>query len=218
MSAFITNLLLWAVPVILAITLHEVAHGYVARLFGDPTAYEAGRISLNPLRHVDKVGTLLVPGTILLINSVTGTDLPPFGWAKPVPVNFQRLRRPKADMLWVAAAGPAVNFVQAIVWVFIGRFLLEAGWSDQSAWFDLTQHGVVINLSLMLINLLPVPPLDGGRILVSLLPMRPAMLVARIEPYGFAILVLLLYFHVLDGVLWALLVLLRQFLHILSGA
>jgi len=218
MENIFVSLALWAVPVIFAITLHEVAHGFVARLFGDPTAYEAGRISLNPLRHIDKVGTLLVPGAIVLINALTGAEFPPFGWAKPVPVNFSRLRNPKADMLWVAAAGPASNFLQAFVWALLGRLMLEAGVGGESNWLVLSQYGVLCNLVMMLINLVPVPPLDGGRILVSLLPLGPARALSRLEPYGFIILIVLLNVHVLDQVLWALLPPLLQFLHLLTGA
>jgi len=218
MEEILISLALWAVPVVLAITLHEAAHGYVAKLFGDPTAHEAGRITLNPLRHVDKVGTLLVPGAIVLTNALTGANLPPFGWAKPVPVNFNRLRHPKADMLWVAAAGPASNFLQALAWAVVGRLMLESGVSGDSAWQVLAQYGILCNLVMMLVNLTPVPPLDGGRILVSLLPIRQAVMLSRLEPYGFVILIALLYFNILDRVLWAVLPPLRQFLHFLTGA
>lgn len=211
------SLALWAVPVILAITLHEAAHGYVARLFGDPTAYEAGRITLNPLRHIDKVGTLLVPGAIVLLNALLNTNFPPFGWAKPVPVNFNRLRHPKADMLWVAAAGPGVNLLQSILWAFAGSFLAANGHGETSPWWVLSQYGMLCNLVLMLVNLVPIPPLDGGRIVVSLLPIRQAIAFSRLEPYGFVILIALLYFNILDKVLMGLLPPLFQFLHLLTG-
>lgn len=201
MEALLLNIALWAIPVVLAITLHEAAHGYVARMFGDPTAHLAGRITLNPIKHVDLVGTLLVPGGIVLMNAITGAGFPPFGWAKPVPVDFGRLRSPKADMLWVAAAGPASNFAQAIVWALLIGFLIRWQSSPDSLWFDLAQRGMLVNVGLMLINLVPIPPLDGGRIAVSLLPMRQAIAWSRIEPYGFYILIGLLYFGVLDYVL-----------------
>lgn len=217
MEQVILALALWAVPVILAITIHEAAHGYAARHYGDPTAYQAGRISLNPLRHIDPVGTLLIPGAIVLLNAVLGVNFPPFGWAKPVPVNFGRLRRPKQDMLWVAAAGPGSNLVQAFLWALVGRLLLEAEMGE-SWWMVMTQNGILANLVLMLINLVPIPPLDGGRIAVSLLPHRQAWQLSRLEPYGFFILIALLYLNILDRVLWALIPPLRQFLHLLTGA
>lgn len=201
MNNFIYDIAVWAIPVVLAITLHEAAHGYVARMFGDPTAYLMGRITLNPLKHIDPVGTLLVPGGIVLMNAITGAGFPPFGWAKPVPVDFGRLRKPKADMLWVAAAGPASNFVQAIVWAVLIGFLIRMQGSPDSFWLDLAQRGMLVNVGLMLINLVPVPPLDGGRIVVSLLPIRQAIAWSRLEPYGFFILIGLLYFGVLDYVL-----------------
>lgn len=217
MAQALISLALWAIPVILAITLHEAAHGYVARLFGDPTAHEAGRITLNPLRHIDKVGTLLVPGSIVLLNVLLNTNFPPFGWAKPVPVDFRRLRNPKADMLWVAAAGPGVNFLQALLWAFAAGFLAKAGFGNEAPWYVLAQYGILANLVLMLVNLVPIPPLDGGRIVVSLLPIRQAIAFSRLEPYGFAILIALLYFNILDKVLWALLPPIYQFLHLITG-
>lgn len=201
MNDFLYNVAVWAIPVVLAITLHEAAHGYVARMFGDPTAHMMGRITLNPLKHIDPVGTLLVPGGIVLMNAITGAGFPPFGWAKPVPVDFGRLRKPKADMLWVAAAGPASNFLQAIVWALLVGFLVRMQGSPDSFWFDLAQRGMLVNVGLMLINLVPVPPLDGGRIVVSLLPLRQALAWSRLEPYGFFILIGLLYFGILDYVL-----------------
>ncbi|HSD39469.1 MAG TPA: site-2 protease family protein [Rhodocyclaceae bacterium] len=207
MDQIILNITLWAVPVILAITLHEAAHGYVARMFGDPTAYEQGRITLNPLKHIDPVGTILLPGGIVLMNALTGAQFPPFGWAKPVPVNFGRLRHPKQDMLWVAAAGPGINFVQAVVWVLFGSLVLPmvsnpGGLEMLGA---LCRNGLMANLVLMLINLIPIPPLDGGRILVSLLPIKAAWQLSRVEPYGFFILIALMYSDVLNRpLLWAM--------------
>jgi Zn-dependent protease len=234
MEKIILEIALWALPVILAITLHEAAHGYVARMFGDPTAYLMGRVTLNPLKHVDPIGTLLVPGAIVLFNAVSGVNLPPFGWAKPVPVDFGRLRHPKADMLWVAAAGPAANLFQAVVWAFV--FLFVFGFSVPADlgvlfkildlpmdsldifWGKLIVRGILANLSLMLINLVPVPPLDGGRILVSLLPIRLAVAYSNVERYGFVILLALLYLHILDGVLWFAMSVLMSLLHLLTGA
>jgi Zn-dependent protease len=172
-SSSILSIVMWALPVILAITLHEAAHGYVARMFGDDTAYMLGRVTLNPIKHVDPIGTLLIPGVIVLSNAITGAQFPPFGWAKPVPVNFGRLRRPKQDMLWVAAAGPGINFVQAIAWAVIGGAIVRVSGEASAVpqfLYTMAQYGVIANLGLMLLNLIPLPPLDGGRIMVSLLP------------------------------------------------
>ena len=176
-----------AIPVLSAITLHEAAHGYVARHFGDMTAYQAGRISLNPLRHIDPVGTVLVP----LMMFLTAGFL--FGWAKPVPVNFGRLRRPKQDMLWVAIAGPASNLFMAIVWIMVAKLALNSGGGTAAAWFyAMSQAGITINVVLMALNLIPLPPLDGGRVAVSLLPHPYAYHFSKIEPYGMFILIGLL--------------------------
>ena len=199
MNDIIQTIAVYAIPVIFAITLHEAAHGYVARMFGDPTAYEAGRISLNPARHIDPVGTLLVPVVILLASKLLGSPGMLFGWAKPVPVDFGRLRRPKRDMLWVALAGPAANLLMAILWAFSLRLMLESG-MQESFWFQMGVAGVNINLVLMALNLLPILPLDGGRILFSLLPNRLAWQYSKIEPYGLVIVIVLL----VTDVLWLL--------------
>ena len=199
MNDIIQPIAAYAIPVNSAITLHEAAHGYVARMFGDPTAYQAGRISLNPARHIDPVGTLLVPAVILLMSKLLGSPGMLFGWAKPVPVDFGRLRRPKKDMLWVALAGPAANLLMAILWVFSLRLFLETG-MQESFWFEMAMAGVQVNLVLMALNLLPIPPLDGGRILFSLLPNRLAWQYSKIEPYGLVIVVVLL----VTDVLWIL--------------
>lgn len=223
MDFSLTTIVIWAVPILFAITLHEAAHGYVARLFGDPTAHQAGRITLNPIKHIDPVGTILVPGLIIAGNALTGAQFPPFGWAKPVPVDFGRLRQPKKDMLWVAAAGPAANLVQAIFWmILVGIAVRQANQvipGDSNAWpylFQMAKIGIDVNLALMLLNLLPIPPLDGGRILVSVLPSRQAYAVSRVEPYGFFILIGLLYFNVLDVILWPLIGPLRSALSVFA--
>lgn len=216
MENLILQLALWAVPVILAITLHEAAHGYVAKMRGDPTAYQLGRITLNPFKHIDRVGTLIVPGVIVLMNALTGASMPVFGWAKPVPVDFRRLHNPKADMLWVAAAGPGSNFLQAFLWA-LALSVFSRVLEGDSLWLVFAQNGMVANLVLMLVNLVPVPPLDGGRILVSLLPMRQAVALSRVEPYGFFILIALLYLNVLDVVLGWFLPGLFKFLLLISG-
>ena len=193
---------IYALPVIFAITLHEAAHGYVAKHFGDMTAYMEGRVSLNPLRHIDPFGTVALPLILLGLTKLVGGGII-FGWAKPVPVNFANLRHPKRDMLWVAAAGPISNFVMALIWAL----LVKIGLSLPQNYFALPlalmgAAGVFFNIIIMVLNLVPLPPLDGGRILVSLLPRRVAWRVARIEPYGFLILILLLFSGVLGYVLW----------------
>lgn len=218
MDTLIPTLAIWALPVLLAITLHEAAHGYVARLFGDPTAWQAGRISLNPLRHVDPMGTLIVPGVLLALSSFVGGSPLLFGWAKPVPVNFSRLRHPKKDMLWVAAAGPASNLFMAMVWALLFKLALVMPENDyRSPLGHMADAGIQINIMLMVVNLVPIPPLDGGRIAVSLLPLKLALNYARIEPYGFFILIFLLYTRLLDVVLWPMILLVRWFLSALFG-
>lgn len=190
MQETIQTITVYALPVLFAITLHEAAHGYVARLFGDQTAWLAGRITLNPLRHIDPVGTLLVPAAILLLSSIGGGGFL-FGWAKPVPVNFGNLRRPKQQMVWVAAAGPGVNLVMAVLWALAMRALVALG-VDEPFFHEMARAGVFVNIGLMAINLLPIPPLDGGRILTGLLPARLAWRFARIEPYGLVIVLMLM--------------------------
>ena len=198
MDNMIQALAIYALPVIFAITLHEAAHGYVARHFGDPTAWQLGRVSLNPIRHIDPVGTILVPGLILLFSG--GGFL--FGWAKPVPVDFGRLRHPKRDMLWVAAAGPAANLAMLLGWALLYKYGVSNpesiyGTASQA----MGQAGILINASLMLLNLLPLPPLDGGRIMVSLLPHHLAWRFAQIERFGFIILLVLLFTGLLNAIL-----------------
>jgi len=185
-DALIQTIALAAIPVLFAITLHEAAHGYAARHFGDLTAYAAGRISLNPLRHIDPVGTILLPLLTLFVGGIL------FGWAKPVPVNFAALRRPKQDMLWVALAGPATNLAMALFWALMMKlaFVLPNNYFAEPL-IGMADIGVTINAVLFVLNLLPLPPLDGGRVAVSLLPHRQALKLARLEPYGFVILILM---------------------------
>ncbi len=202
MENLIQTLAIWALPVIFAITLHEAAHGYVARYFGDPTAWQLGRVSLNPLRHIDPVGTILVPGLILATSSLLAGGGILFGWAKPVPVNFSRLNNPKRDMLWVAAAGPGANLVMTLAWAC----LIKLATLMPDSFFalpmvEMGKAGIRINAALMLLNLLPIPPLDGGRIAISLLPQHLAWRFARLEPYGFMILLALLFTGVLGNIL-----------------
>jgi Zn-dependent protease len=197
MDRIIQGIAIFTLPVILAITLHEAAHGYVAKLYGDLTAYAQGRVTLNPLRHIDPMGTIVVP---LLLLAVSSPYL--FGWAKPVPVNFGNLRHPKRDMLWVAAAGPGANLLMAFLWALVFKFGLaipESNFSEPMLLMG--QAGILVNVILLVLNLLPLPPLDGGRIAVSLLPHRIAYRFAQIEPYGFIILLVLLFTGVLGAVI-----------------
>ena len=193
---------IYALPVLFAITLHEAAHGYVARHFGDMTAHAQGRISLNPIRHIDLVGTILVPIAILIASKVMGTSGLLFGWAKPVPVNYSALRRPKQNMLWVAAAGPLSNLAMAIGWAIVFKlvaFLPEGGYTRPAQLMGFA--GIEVNLILMVLNLLPILPLDGGRIVASLLPGRMAWQYAKLEPFGFPILLVLLFTNLLGVIL-----------------
>ena len=203
MDSIIQGIAIWALPVIFAITLHEAAHGYVARHFGDFTAHAEGRISLNPLRHIDPMGTIIVPLTLFVVGKLTGGVGFLFGWAKPVPVNFANLRHPKRDMLWVAAAGPGANLFMAILWALLIKLSYAMPESDLARPMLLMgQAGIQINAVLLVLNLLPLPPLDGGRIAVSLLPHRIAYRFAQIEPYGMIILILLLFTGVLGAIIW----------------
>ncbi|MHB1215710.1 MAG: site-2 protease family protein [Thiobacillus sp.] len=209
---------IFALPVIFAITLHEAAHGYVARFFGDMTAAAQGRITLNPLKHIDPVGTILVPLVILLTSKLLGGGAILFGWAKPVPVNFGQLRRPKQDMLWVALAGPGMNFAMAMFWALMIQLGHALGSGFASAPLMLMgAAGVFINVILMALNLIPLPPLDGGRIAVSLLPVRQAIQFSRLEPYGLFILLALLFTGVLGFILWPLISLFLGLIALVSG-
>ena len=202
MNAFLADLAVWALPALLAITLHEAAHGYVARAFGDPTAERAGRISLNPLRHVDPVGTLLVPAGILLLSLLTGAGALLFGWAKPVPIDPSRLRHPKRDMFWVAGAGPGINLAMALGWALLFKLaltFLPPFWAVPLA--RMADAGISVNVALMVLNLLPLPPLDGGRITVSLLPYPLAVRFSQLERWGFPILLVLLFTGLLGDIM-----------------
>lgn len=204
--ALIQTVSLAALPVLFAITLHEAAHGYAARHFGDPTAWLAGRISLNPLRHIDLFGTVLLPLALFAMSSPFI-----FGWAKPVPVDFSRLRHPKRDMLWVAAAGPATNLVMALAWAALLKLAVVMPMHAYTRPLALmSEFGVNINLVLLVLNLLPLPPLDGGRIAVSLLPYSLAVRFAQLERWGFLILIVLLATDLLDLVMGPVLGLARE--------
>lgn len=215
-SALIQTIAISALPVIFAITLHEAAHGYAARHFGDPTAWRAGRISLNPLRHVDPVGTLLVPGLILVTSYLAAGSAMLFGWAKPVPVNFGQLRQPKRDMLWVAAAGPAVNLLMALGWGGLLKLAIMLPPNVYSRPLALmSDTGINVNLVLMVLNLLPLPPLDGGRIAVSLLPHSLAWKFSQLERWGFPILLLLMFTGILSDILWPFVAIFKSLIIIL---
>ncbi len=197
-NQLVQTIAIYALPVLFAITLHEAAHGYVARYFGDMTAFAQRRISLNPMRHIDLVGTIAVPIVILLLSG--GRFL--FGWAKPVPVNYSALRKPKRHMAWVAAAGPGANLAMALGWGVLlkcGLLLPENSYTEPM--LRMAQAGVLVNLVFMFLNLLPIPPLDGGRIMTSLLPNRISWRYAKIEPFGLPILLILMATHLLDAVL-----------------
>jgi len=218
-GSIIVQISILALPVVFAITLHEAAHGYVAKHFGDLTAYQAGRISLNPLRHIDPIGTVLVPLVIYFTTAAAGGQGLLFGWAKPVPVNFGRLRHPKQDMLWVAAAGPAANLLMGVLWIFLAKLMTQNGGGAMASWFyAMSQAGILINVVLMVLNLLPLPPLDGGRIAVSLLPNPYAYRFAQIEPYGMIILVILMVSGVLGLLLGPLVMYTQALLFFLFGS
>lgn len=214
LESLIQTLAISALPVIFAITLHEAAHGYAARYFGDPTAWQMGRISLNPLRHIDLVGTIIIPIAILLFSG--GSFL--FGYAKPVPVDFSRLRHPKKDMFWVAAAGPGANLFMAFCWAF----MLKLAWLMPSSEFtlplsEMSKIGIMVNCVLMVLNLMPLPPLDGGRIAVSLLPHSVAWKFAQLERWGFPILLLLLFTGILGAVMNPLVITSARVIELIFG-
>ena len=195
-TQLIQTVLIYALPVLFAITLHEAAHGYAARRLGDDTAWMMGRITLNPMKHIDLVGTILMP--LLLYFATAGAFL--FGYAKPVPVRFDRLRHPKRDMVWVALAGPGANLLQALLWGTLLYLLTGAG-IEERFFVDMCRAGVLTNVVMFVFNLFPLPPLDGGRILVGLLPWRAALALSRLEPWGFFIVMALVITGVISN-LW----------------
>ena len=192
----IQTVLIYTLPVLFAITVHEAAHGYAARYFGDYTATMLGRVTLNPIKHIDPVGTILIP--LALYFATSGNFL--FGYAKPVPVNFGQLRNPKRDMIWVALAGPASNFLQAIFWGVL-LVVLDGSGINERFFVEMCRAGILVNLVMWAFNLFPIPPLDGGRILAGLLPPKAAYTLSRIEPYGFFIVLALVMLGIL-GKLW----------------
>jgi Zn-dependent protease len=194
---FLYKLVIWAPGLLLAITLHEAAHGYVARYFGDSTAYMLGRVTLNPVKHIDPIGTIIVP---LAIGFATDWRFA-FGWAKPVPVNFNNLRHPKRDMLWVAAAGPGSNIVQALCWGLLAKLLHGTSGVVGTYWFQVAEAAILVNMIFAILNLLPILPLDGGRILASVLPGRLSYIYQGTERFGMIVLIALIVTGVLGRVM-----------------
>lgn len=192
MNDLIQTVAVYALPVLFAITLHEAAHAYAAKFFGDTTAYAQGRMSLNPAKHIDPFGTIVIPAVLYFATG--GSFL--FGYAKPVPIDFGKLRKPKRDMAWVALAGPAANFIMAFLWL-VFSILLAAARIEEPFFTQMARAGVLTNLVMLAFNLFPIPPLDGGRVLTSVLPHKYAYKFAQIEPYGFFIVMLLVVLKVL---------------------
>jgi len=194
----IQRIVVWALPVLFAITVHEVAHGWVAKKLGDPTAEMLGRLTLNPIKHIDPIGTVLLPLIMMLISPFV------FGWAKPVPITWENLKHPKRDIALVAIAGPGANLIMALIWAVIMKLAIML--LPVSAWLAqplllMGKAGVIINIVLMALNLLPIPPLDGGRILTGILPGPWAWQLSRLEPYGMMILIVLLVTRLLWQIL-----------------
>lgn len=205
---------IWILPVLFGITVHEVAHGWIARRLGDPTAMMLGRLTLNPIKHIDPLGTIVVPGVLLFLGGVV------FGWAKPVPITWQNLRNPKRDMVYVALAGPSANLLMGIFWALIAKLGMsiagDLGWVGEPLIF-MGIAGIFINTILLVLNLLPLPPLDGGRVLTGVLPGPLAWKVERIEPYGLIILLALLFTGILGRLIWPMIVLVISSLISLAG-
>lgn len=212
--SLLQRIAIWVLPVLFAITVHETAHGWMALRRGDPTAKMLGRLTLNPIKHIDPIGTVLVPGLLLMFSSFL------FGWAKPVPITYQNLRRPKLDMAWVAAAGPLSNLLMAILWALVARLgLLLSGVSAELGMFLIYSGvaGMFVNTLLMVLNLLPLPPLDGGRVVSALLPGPLSWRYDKLEAYGLMILVALLLTGVLGKILWPVITLVLVLLAPLGG-
>lgn len=209
----IQRIVVWSLPVIFAITVHEVAHGWVAKKKGDNTAFMLGRLTVNPIKHIDILGTIIIPGLLL----ITGTGFI-FGWAKPVPVNARNLKKPKTDMAWVALAGPVSNLLMALGWALVSRGAMLIDIEAITLPLIYTSiAGISINLVLALINLLPVPPLDGGRVLTGLLPDKWAWQFSKLERFGFIILIILLASNMLSSILGYPMFILQKLFFTLAG-
>lgn len=210
----VQKLTVWVVPVIFAITVHEVAHGWVAKRLGDPTAQMMGRLTLNPIKHIDPIGTLLVPGVLLFLGGFL------FGWAKPVPITWENLKDPRRDVALVAIAGPTANLIMAFMWLIVAKLGSLLVTTPDSPYIYLQfvgEAGIIINLVLMLLNLLPILPLDGGRVVSALLPGPLAYKYSRLEPYGIFIVLALLFFGILSSVLYPILTQLHDMMYALVG-
>jgi Zn-dependent protease len=208
MDELIRNLAVYALPVLFALTMHDAAQAFVAKRFGDNTAHAAGRTTLNPLAHIDPVGTIVIPVVMYLMSGFV------FGYAKPLPINYGQMRHPKRDMAWVALSGPGANFVMALLWLLIGIFLEYFGVQERFPHL-VANAGVQTNLWLMAFNLLPIPSMDGGRVLFSLLPHKAAFQFARLEPYGFIILLALIFLHVIGYWLYWVGIIANVLLHLI---
>ncbi len=214
--SLVQKVVAWGFPALFAITVHEVAHGWVAKQLGDPTAMMLGRLTLNPVKHIDPIGTIIVPIAVLMMTKFGFV----FGWARPVPVTWQNLRRPKRDMALVALAGPGANLAMALMWALVLR--LAVSYHDAAPWVTepmvfMSIAGMFVNTILMVLNLVPLPPLDGGRVLTGILPPSLARPFSRVEPYGFMILIALLISGLLATVIWPVIEVLVVFLSAVAG-
>jgi Zn-dependent protease len=208
MDELIRNLAVYALPVLFALTMHDAAQAFVAKRFGDNTAHAAGRTTLNPLAHIDPIGTIVIPVVMYLMSGFV------FGYAKPLPINYGQMRHPKRDMAWVALSGPGANFLMALIWLLIGVFLEYFGVQERFPHL-VADAGVQTNLWLMAFNLLPIPSMDGGRVLFSILPHKAAFQFARLEPYGFIILLALIFLHVIGYWLYWVGIIANLLLHLI---